>query len=50
MKLAKLGASMAIREDAGIAEGVNTFNGYLTYRAVAHAQDRDFKTLAQVHP
>jgi alanine dehydrogenase len=50
MKLAKLGASMAIREDAGIAEGVNTFNGFLTYRAVAHAQDRDFKTLAQVHP
>jgi alanine dehydrogenase len=50
MKLAKLGASVAIREDAGIAEGVNTFNGYLTYRAVAHAQDRDFKTLAQVHP
>jgi alanine dehydrogenase len=50
MKLAKLGASLAIREDAGIAEGVNTFNGYVTYKAVAHAQDREYKSLSQVHP
>jgi alanine dehydrogenase len=50
MKLAKLGASVAIREDAGIAEGVNTFNGYVTYKAVAHAQDREYKSLSQVHP
>jgi alanine dehydrogenase len=42
MKLAKLGANAAIRENAGIAEGVNTFDGSLTYKAVANAQNRDF--------
>ena len=50
MKIAKLGANVAIREDAGIAEGVNTFNGFLTYRAVAQAQDRDYKPISHVHP
>jgi alanine dehydrogenase len=50
MKLANLGASVAIREDAGIAEGVNTFNGFLTYRAVAQAQNREYKPISHVHP
>jgi alanine dehydrogenase len=50
MKLAKLGASVAMREDAGIAEGVNTFNGFLTYRAVAQAQNREYKDIGHVHP
>jgi alanine dehydrogenase len=50
MKLARLGAQVAISEDAGIAEGVNTFNGFLTYKAVAHAQDRTFTPVAHVHP
>jgi alanine dehydrogenase len=50
MKIAKLGANVAIREDAGISEGVNTFNGFLTYRAVAQAQDRDYKPISHVHP
>ena len=50
MKIARLGANVAIREDAGIAEGVNTFNGFLTYRAVAQAQDRDYKPISHVHP
>ncbi len=35
LKLARLGANAAISEDKGIAEGVNTFNGILTYGAVA---------------
>jgi len=43
MKLAKLGAQTAIREDKGIAEGVNTYNGTLTYEAVASAQKREWK-------
>jgi alanine dehydrogenase len=43
MKLARLGAQAAIKEDKGIAEGVNTYNGSLTYAAVAHAQNRTFK-------
>jgi alanine dehydrogenase len=50
MKLAKLGASVAMREDAGIAEGVNTFNGFLTYKAVAQAQNREYKDITHVHP
>jgi len=43
MKLAKLGAQTAIREDKGIAEGVNTYKGTLTYEAVASAQKREWK-------
>jgi alanine dehydrogenase len=50
MKLAKLGANVAIREDQGIAEGVNTFNGFLTYKAVAQAQNRDFTSIENLHP
>jgi len=50
MKLAKLGASMAIRKDEGIAEGVNTFNGVLTYKAVAQAQDREYRSIGELHP
>src|SRR3954463_5378136 len=41
MKLAKVGAKAAIKEDKGIAEGVNTYDGVLTYEAVAAAQKRD---------
>jgi len=48
MKLAKLGASEAIREDKGIAEGVNTYDGVLTYEAVAAAQKRDWKSVAEL--
>ena len=40
LKLAKLGAETAIREDAGIAEGVNTYQGTLTYAAVGAAQKK----------
>jgi alanine dehydrogenase len=50
MKLAKLGANVAIREDQGIAEGVNTFNGFLTYKAVAQAQNRECTAIAHLHP
>ncbi|GGG78006.1 alanine dehydrogenase [Edaphobacter dinghuensis] len=43
LKLARLGARAAIGEDKGIAEGVNTYNGVLTYAAVATAQGRDWQ-------
>ena len=46
MKLAKLGAKAAILEDAGIAEGVNTYEGHLTYKAVAENQGREFNSIA----
>ena len=48
LKLAKLGAKAAIREDKGIAEGVNTFKGVLTYGAVAAAQKREWKSVAEL--
>jgi alanine dehydrogenase len=48
LKLAKLGANAAIQEDAGIAEGVNTFNGILTYKAVAESQKREWQPVAQL--
>ena len=48
MKLAKLGAVGAIREDKGIAEGVNTYEGTLTYGAVAQAQKREWKPVAEL--
>ena len=46
MKLAKVGAKAAIKDDKGIAEGVNTYEGVLTYEAVAAAQKRDWKAVA----
>ena len=43
LKLARMGAKAAIHDDKGIAEGVNTFDGTLTYAAVAAAQKREWK-------
>jgi alanine dehydrogenase len=48
LKLARLGAVAAIREDKGIAEGVNTYDGTLTYKAVAEAQQREWKAVETV--
>jgi alanine dehydrogenase len=48
LKLARQGAKEAIAEDKGIAEGVNTYDGELTYGAVAAAQNRDWKSIADL--
>jgi alanine dehydrogenase len=48
LKLAKVGAKAAIKEDKGIAEGVNTYDGVLTYEAVAAAQKREWKPVAEL--
>jgi alanine dehydrogenase len=48
MKLAKLGAKIAIQRDKGIAEGVNTYNGHLTYEAVATAQKLDWRAISEL--
>jgi alanine dehydrogenase len=48
LKLARLGVNAAIREDKGIAEGVNTFSGVLTYGAVAAAQKREWKPVTEL--
>ena len=43
-----LTANAAIQEDKGIAEGVNTFNGVLTYGAVAAAQKREWQPVGKL--
>jgi alanine dehydrogenase len=48
MHLAKVGAKEAIRANAGIAEGVNTYDGHLTYKAVAEGQGREFTPIASL--
>lgn len=42
MHLANVGAKAAIKVNPGIAEGVNTYDGHLTYKAVAEGQGREF--------
>src|ERR1700744_2671969 len=42
MKIAKMGALAALKADAGFAEGVNTFDGKLTYKAVAEDQGLEY--------
>jgi len=48
LKLANMGATAAIQADKGIAEGINTFNGTLTYAAVAEAQQCEWKPVADL--
>jgi len=48
LKLANLGAKAAIREDAGIAWGVNTLGGALTCKPVADSQQRDWQAVAEL--
>ncbi len=48
LKLASHGADAAIRADKGIADGVNTYRGTLTYAAVAESQGRDWKPVLDV--
>ncbi len=48
LRLAKSGADAAIRADSGIAAGVNTYRGTLTYGAVAESQGRAWKPVAEV--
>ncbi len=46
MKLAQMGPSAAIKGDHGIREGVNTFDGHVTYAAVAESQNRPSRDVA----
>ena len=48
MKLAQMGAEKAIRDDAGMREGVNTYRGHVTYAAVAESQGRASKAVANL--
>src|SRR6201989_1454006 len=48
MKLARLGAAAALKSDPRFAEGVNTYNGTLTYKAVADNQSREFTSASSL--
>jgi alanine dehydrogenase len=48
LKLAQMGARQAILSDSGIAEGVNTYEGTLTYQAVAQAQNKAFRPIHEL--
>ena len=45
LSLANKGFEKAIRDDAGLAEGVNTYGGKLTYEAVAESQGLEYTPL-----
>ncbi len=48
LRLANLGAREALRQDAGLAEGLNTWMGSLTHRGVAESQERAWTAAATV--
>jgi alanine dehydrogenase len=48
LKLANLGFKAAVMSDSGLAEGVNTYAGKLTYHAVALSQGREYTALEQL--
>ena len=48
LRIANLGAQEALRKDAGLAEGLNTWLGKLTYRGVAESQMRPWTAASSV--
>jgi len=48
LRLANLGAREALRQDAGLADGLNTWLGTLTHRGVAESQHRAWTPPASV--
>src|SRR5579864_475430 len=48
MKLAQMGVTKAIKAESAIREGVNTFQGHVTYPAVAQSQGRQAKSVTEL--
>jgi alanine dehydrogenase len=48
LRIANLGAREALKQDAGLAEGLNTWAGMLTYRGVAESQKRPWTAAADL--
>jgi alanine dehydrogenase len=48
LQLANHGLEQACERNAGLREGVNTYNGYITYAGVAESQGRPWRELAAV--
>jgi alanine dehydrogenase len=48
LELANKGFARAVSENRNLAEGVNTFEGKITYEAVAHAQGKPYTPLSNL--
>lgn len=48
MALAKKGVKQACQDNPALAKGVNTAQGYITYKAVAEALDLEYKELSEL--
>jgi alanine dehydrogenase len=48
LRIANLGAREALKHDAGLLEGLNTWEGVLTHRGVAESQQREWTAAANV--
>jgi alanine dehydrogenase len=48
MRLANLGAEKAMQADPGLLQGLNTYKGHITYKAVADSQGRPYKDAAKL--
>lgn len=46
--LANKGFRKALQDDPGLAEGVNTYQGHITYEAVAESQDKVYTPLSEL--
>ena len=46
--IAGKGFDRAVRDDAGLAEGVNVYKGRITYKAVADSQGREYTALSDL--
>jgi alanine dehydrogenase len=48
LQLANIGLERAVEKNPAVREGVNTYQGHITYPAVAESQNREWKELAGV--
>jgi alanine dehydrogenase len=48
LRIANLGAREALKQDPGLAEGLNTWEGVVTYRGVAESQQKPWTAAATV--
>jgi len=48
VKLANKGFLQAVKEDSALVKGVNTYQGHITYKAVAEALDMPYRPLSEI--
>ncbi|HNT05218.1 MAG TPA: alanine dehydrogenase, partial [Anaerolineae bacterium] len=48
VRLARLGLAAAVAQDPALAKGVNTYQGHVTYKAVAEAFDIPYRPLSEL--